>query len=117
MDIGEKIKIARLNKGLTQGDLGARVGVQKSAIAKYEKGRVVNLKRNVIAALARELDLRGSDLMIESEPVETASFHSRILSDSETLDMIEKYYSLDRTKQKIIRDLIMSLWETNRSED
>ena len=117
MDIGEKIKIARLNKGLTQEDLGARVGVQKSAIAKYENGRVVNIKRSVIAALARELDLKGLDLIIESDPTGTASFHSRILSDSETLDMIEKYYSLDRTKQKIIRDLIMNLCETSRSED
>ncbi|MBO7150968.1 MAG: helix-turn-helix transcriptional regulator, partial [Clostridia bacterium] len=39
MDIGAKIKAARLAKGMTQEELGAILGVQKSAIAKYESGR------------------------------------------------------------------------------
>ena len=46
MEIGEKIRNARLAKGLTQEELGKLVGLQKSAIAKYENGRVVNIKRS-----------------------------------------------------------------------
>ena len=42
MNIGDKIRNARINKGMTQEELGKALGVQKSAIAKYEKGRVVN---------------------------------------------------------------------------
>ena len=45
MEIGKKIKEARLEKGMTQEELGKIVGLQKSAIAKYETGRVVNIKR------------------------------------------------------------------------
>ena len=48
MDIGKIIKDARIAKGLTQEELGAIVGVQKSAIAKYENGRVVNIKRSTL---------------------------------------------------------------------
>lgn len=36
MEIGEKIRRARQAKNLTQQELGDMVGVQKSAIAKYE---------------------------------------------------------------------------------
>ena len=35
MEIGQKIKEARIAKGLTQEELGTMVGLQKSAIAKY----------------------------------------------------------------------------------
>ena len=71
MDIGKKIKDARLAKGLTQEELGNIVGLQKSAIAKYENGRVVNIKRSTLQKLAKALGLRGSDLIMESEPPDT----------------------------------------------
>ena len=63
MEIGTIIKNARLAKGLTQEELGSIVGVQKSAIAKYENGRVVNIKRSTLQKLAIALDLKGSDLI------------------------------------------------------
>ena len=63
MEIGAKIKNARLAKGLTQEELGKIVGVQKSAIAKYENGRVVNIKRSTLQGLANALGLKGSDLI------------------------------------------------------
>ena len=63
MEIGELIKRARIDRGLTQEELGKIVGVQKSAIAKYENGRVVNIKRSTLQKLAETLDLRGSDLI------------------------------------------------------
>lgn len=48
MDIGNKIKAARIARGMTQEELGKHLGVQKSAIAKYESGRVVNIKRSTL---------------------------------------------------------------------
>ena len=36
--------------GLTQEELGKKVGVKKSAIYKYESGMVKNLKRSVIVS-------------------------------------------------------------------
>lgn len=67
MEVGQIIKSARLEKGLTQEELGKLVGVQKSAIAKYENGRVVNIKRSTLKKLAAALDLKGSDLIEEKE--------------------------------------------------
>lgn len=111
MEIGQKIKQARIAKGLTQEELGNLVGLQKSAIAKYENGRVVNIKRSTLQKLAKALDLRGSDLVIEADPKEAADLHAKVLLDEELMDSIEKYYALTAEKRKMIRDLIDSLAE------
>jgi repressor LexA len=111
MEVGQKIKQARLAKGLTQEELGNLVGLQKSAIAKYENGRVVNIKRSTLQKLAKALDLRGSDLIIESNPKETAELSAKVLLDDELMSVIEKYYTLTAEKQKMVRDLIRGMAE------
>lgn len=68
MSVGEKIREARRAKGLTQEQLGILIGVQKSAIAKYENGRVVNIKRSALQKLAEVLDMGVADLIMESDP-------------------------------------------------
>ena len=111
MEIGQKIKEARIAKCLTQEELGNMIGLQKSAIAKYENGRVVNIKRSTLQKLAQALDLRGSDLIIEADPKEAAELSAKVLLDVELMDVIEKYYTLTSEKQKMIRDLIRSMAE------
>lgn len=111
MEIGQKIREARIEKGLTQEELGKIVGLQKSAIAKYETGRVVNIKRSTLQKLAKALDLRGSDLIIENNPKEAATLHARVLMDNELMLSIEQYYELSDEKKKMVRDLIRNLAE------
>lgn len=63
MTMGERIKALRLQQGLTQEELGEKVGVKKSAIYKYETGLVVNLKRSTIEKLAKALGVKPTYLM------------------------------------------------------
>ena len=42
-DIGIRIKKLRTLAGLSQEELGRRVGIQRAAINKYEKGSVTNI--------------------------------------------------------------------------
>ena len=63
MTTGEKIKMLRVKKGMSQEELGKKVGVQKAAINKYEKGIVVNLKMSTISKLADALDVTPVYLM------------------------------------------------------
>ena len=111
MNIGDKIKTARLAKGYTQEELGKLIGVQKSAIAKYEKGRVVNIKRSVLAKIAQILEIPPIELVsdIEENPIETAGLHTRILTDIELMESIKEYYELSTSNQKMVRDLIHNL--------
>ena len=53
MTVGEKIHYLRTKHNMTMDDLARELGVQRSAINKYEKGIVVNLKRSTISALCR----------------------------------------------------------------
>jgi transcriptional regulator with XRE-family HTH domain len=116
MNIGEKIKKARLEKDLTQEALGELLGVQKSAIAKYESGRVVNIKRSTLKKISEILEIRPAELIgdIEHNPIETAGLHTRILTDTELMESIKEYYELSTSNQKMVRDLIHNL---KKSED
>ena len=55
MTTGEKIKELRKALGMTQEELGEKIGVQKAAINKYETGIVVNLKQDTIKRLSKAL--------------------------------------------------------------
>lgn len=118
-DIGAKIKAARIRKGLTQDELGKLLGVQNSAIAKYEKGRVVNIKRSTIQKMSEILDMSPAEFImdfeeeIKKDPVALAEKHIEILMDEEFVGLFYKYKALDAKQRKVVRNLIDSLSDTN----
>lgn len=63
MDMGQRIKELRIEKGLTQEELAEKLGMQKSAIAKYENGRATNLKRSTIEKMCEIFDCSPSYLL------------------------------------------------------
>ena len=48
MTTGERIRALRQAAKLSQEELGARIGVQKAAIHKYETGLLLNLKKSTL---------------------------------------------------------------------
>lgn len=109
MEIGQKIKEARIAKKLTQQELGDLVGVQKSAIAKYESGRVVNIKRSTLQKIASALNIRPSELIFDEPPKDAALFHVKVISDFELMNTLSDYYKLTPDNQQMVRDLIRNL--------
>ena len=109
MEIGQKIRKARLERGMTQQELGAIVGVQKSAIAKYENGKVVNIKRSTLQKIASALSIRPSELVFTESPKDAADLHVKIITDFELMETLKDYYVLSEEKQRMVRDLIRSL--------
>lgn len=63
MNMSDRIKSRRLQMGLTQEELATKLGLQKSAIAKYENGRVENIKRSIIQQMADVLECSPAYLM------------------------------------------------------
>ena len=63
MGMAERIKERRNLMGLTQEELADKLGLQKSAIAKYENGRVENIKRSVIAKMSEVLECSPAYIM------------------------------------------------------
>lgn len=66
-DMGDRIKYLRERAGLTQEELGEKIGVQKSAIMKYESGTVENIKRSSVKIMAEALGVTPSYLMFGEE--------------------------------------------------
>ena len=70
MDMGEKIKSLREQKGMTLEELGNKVGVGKSTVRKWETGMIANMRRDKIAKVANALDVDPAYLMgWEDEPI------------------------------------------------
>lgn len=84
MTTGDRIKQARLAAGMTQAQLGEKVGVKFSAIHKYETGMIKNLKRETIEALAEALNVKPSWLMCmdDDDPRSQIRDELRILYDA-----------------------------------
>ena len=80
--MGERIKQCRLEKNLTMEELAENVDVKKSAVNKWEKGLVQNLKRSTILKLAKLFEVSPNWLM-GWEPVTTA-----VQSDQELLNRL-----------------------------
>ena len=68
MEIGQKIRAARMAKGMTQTELGEILGVQTSAVAKYENGRIVNIKRSTLKKISDVLGIPPYELVFEEKP-------------------------------------------------
>lgn len=72
MTTGERIRSLRTQLGMSQSELGQKIGVKTPAIYKYENGLVVNLKRSTIESLADALGVTPSYLMgFEDEKLPT----------------------------------------------
>lgn len=69
MTTGDKIHACRIAAGLTQEELAKIVGLQKAAIYKYEKGLVVNLKRDIIEKLSAALGVSPTYLLGLSDDI------------------------------------------------
>lgn len=62
-NMGNIIKKLRIEKGITQEELAKVVGLQRSAIAKYELGIVDNMKQTTIKIMADYFNVKPSYLM------------------------------------------------------
>lgn len=111
MEMAERIKERRVLMGLTQEELGKKLRLQKSAIAKYENGRVENIKRSIIANMAKILECSPAYLMgwEDNLTIENADIIPDILSNNILLEHIKKLNALSKEHQQTIYDNI-SYW-------
>ena len=63
MTLGEKIRRYRKGLGLTQTELGERLGVKTNAVSKWECGRVEDIPTSKIKAMAALFNVPISELI------------------------------------------------------
>lgn len=102
MEMAKRIKERRILIGLTQEELGEKLGLQKSAIAKYENGRVENIKRSIIANMAKILECSPAYLMgWEDAPLPDVLEHTSPLNPKEEL-LLTDFRTLNEQGQDYI---------------
>ena len=117
--MGDRIKILRQQAGLTQEEFGKIIGVQKSAVRKYEKGDVENIPLTKIRLLCDRfhvdpcylLGLSDSQISPEDSPQPTNPIDIiRSTYGDPACEMLEKFTKLDGIDQiKIIERMDMLL--------
>ena len=80
MEMGERIKMLREQRGMTLEELGNKVGVGKSTVRKWETGAIANMRRDKIQKLADALGVSPGYLMGWDDAVSTSGHHSSIHS-------------------------------------
>ncbi len=58
-----RIRQLRKNAGMTQDELGALIGIKKSAVAKYESGNIENIKKASVEILAEHFGVTPAYLL------------------------------------------------------
>lgn len=81
MKIGDKIRMLRKQKGLTQTELGEKLGVKTNAVSKWECGRVEDIPMSKVKAMSVLFDVPPSfpiddeQLPSNATPLDVQSFH------------------------------------------
>lgn len=112
MSVGLTIKKLRQEKGLTQEELGALLGVKKAAVQKYESGQVQNLKHSTIKRLCEIFEKNPSVFIFNEAEIlneEQLSREVGLLEDiqrtygKEVIELLQAFVTLDETgKAKVI---------------
>ena len=70
IEIGNKIKHARILRGATLDEIAQKVGVAKSTIQRYENGKIKKIKLPVVESIAIALDINPAWLVGKSKNME-----------------------------------------------
>ena len=106
---GTRIKYLRQLTGLSQEELGKRVGVQRAAINKYEKGTVTNIPIHTIEKIAAVFDVSPTYIVgWNGDKENPLSAEVKVIKGVEqffgkdTVDLIEIYSTIDSEGRKRI---------------
>lgn len=110
MDVGQKIKVLREEKGMTLEELGDKVGVGKSTVRKWEAGIIANMRRDKIAKIADALGTSPAYLMGWEEESNTAdtlleAYDSGLASDAQFKRLMEYYKKLNQADRDMIENM------------
>lgn len=108
--IGERIKYLRTLADMSQEELGNRVGVQRAAINKYEKGSVTNIPIATIEKMAKVFEVSPTYIVgWDDTNTNPLAAEIKVLQGvkrfygQDTVDLIESYTSLpSKAKRKVV---------------
>ena len=116
MSIGERIKKRRLDLGLSQRSLAAKLGYSDHTTLARIEGDKVNLSESRIKQISAVLGVPVGHLMgWEESPEEAGAYAASVLKDIGLQRLLQNYLSLDKDDQELILGLVNSLAAKRKS--
>lgn len=110
MSIGMTIKKLRTEKGMTQEELGALLGVKKAAVQKWESGQVQNLKHATIKRLCEVFEKNPTVFIFTENEM---MCNERIRREVSLLEEMQKTYGKEVIE---LISVFIELDETHRAK-
>ena len=101
MEFKERLKQARVKKGVSQSQLAKAIGVHVTNISRYERGEN-RPTSEVMGKLASELDVTADYLMDGSMDDKA----KEAISDKELLSQFQRVAKLSNDRKAIVKELI-----------
>ncbi len=116
MSIGENIRKLRKAKGLTQAELGAKIGTRQKVIADYENG-ISKPPRDRLLVLARFFDMPVEKIIGKNDAAEIpeAPKEVKIHGNKRTAKLIQAFEELSETEQRVILNQTQALAEKRKN--
>lgn len=113
---GTRIKYLRSLSDMSQEELGRRVGVQRAAINKYEKGTVENIPIKTIERIANVFDVSPTYIVgWNGDSDNPLAVEVKLLQGvkryygAEVVDLIELYTTLNNCGQRRVRQYVRDM--------
>ena len=131
MTQGDRVKAVRTKENMTMEQFGEKLGVQKSAVSKIEKGKV-NITEQMFKSICHEFNVNkewlrtgeGEMSLKLSEDEEIADLVSDVLEDGKSnpfygiiLEIVRTYNELSPASQEVMKDFSKKLVENMKKED
>ncbi len=116
MSIGENIKRLRKAGGLTQAELGAKVGARQKVIADYENG-ISKPPRDRLLALSHFFNVPVEKLIGKngSPKIPPQATEQKIHGNKRTAKLIQAFEELSETEQRVILNQTQALAEKRKN--
>ena len=104
--VGQRVRQRRWMVGMTQQQLGDRVGIKFQQIQKYEAGtNRISASRMWDIAAAMEVPVSFFFEGLEGQVADTGAARGDILTDKEALQLVRAYYSIPENQRRRLFDL------------
>lgn len=98
---GKRIRQLRIQKGMTQRDLSARLGIDFTYLSKIENNKAEPPSDEVIKGLARELNTDPEELFTLAAKVSQSDVRNAVAADSRIGVLLRKLQSRGLTSEQI----------------
>ncbi len=110
--VGQRVRWRRWQQGMTQQQLGDKVGIKFQQIQKYETGaNRISASRMWDIAAAMEVPVSFFFEGLDGQAPDTGEARGDILTDKEALELLRAYYGTPEHQRRRLLDLARVLGE------